>query len=74
MELELEELVNNILNDSISKIHLLNEKEYNLDHILDRMPNNYKNKVKQHIKDNGRWYNIPENYRLKKTLNLVYER
>ena len=29
-------LLNNILNDSISKIHLLNEKEYNLDHILSK--------------------------------------
>jgi hypothetical protein len=42
-------LLNNILNDSISKIHLLNEKEYNLDHILSKLQANYRNKVKQHI-------------------------
>ena len=42
-------LLNNILNDSISKIHLLNEKEYNLDHILSKLQENYRNKVKQHV-------------------------
>ena len=33
-------LLNNILNDSINKIHLLNEKEYNLDHILSKIKPN----------------------------------
>jgi len=42
-------LLNNILNDSITKIHLLNEKEYNLDHILLKIQPNYRNKVKQHV-------------------------
>ena len=42
-------LLNNILNDSITKIHLLNEKEYNLDHILLKVQPSYKNKVKQHV-------------------------
>ena len=42
-------LLNNILNDSISNIHLLNEKEYNLEHILSKVQPPYKNKVKQHI-------------------------
>jgi len=42
-------LINNILNDSITKIHLLNEKEYDLSHILNRMPDKYKKKVKQHV-------------------------
>lgn len=42
-------LLNNILNDSITKIHLLNEKEYNLDHILSKIQPNYRNKVKQHV-------------------------
>ena len=40
-------LINNILNDSITKIHLLNEKEYDLSNILNRMPDKYKKKVKQ---------------------------
>ena len=37
-------LLNNILNDSITKIHLLNEKEYNLDHILSKIKPNYRKK------------------------------
>ena len=40
-------LINNILNDSITKIHLLNEKEYDLSNILNRMPDKYKKKLKQ---------------------------
>ena len=42
-------LINNIMNDCINKIHLLNEKEYNLDHILLKLPENYRKKVKQHV-------------------------
>ena len=37
------------MNDCINKIHLLNEKEYNLDHILLKLPENYRKKVKQHV-------------------------
>ena len=47
-------LINNILNPYITKIHLLNEKLYDIDNIFkilddSNKSNNYRNKVKQHI-------------------------
>ena len=47
-------LINNILNPCINKIHLLNEKLYNLDHIFKSLDktnriNNFREKVKQHV-------------------------
>ena len=50
-------LLNNILNDKIDKIILLNEEEYDLDFLFDKIDNKYKSKVKQiNIESRLRFY------------------
>lgn len=42
-------LINNIVNENISKVCLLNEEEYDLSFVFDKIGNNYRKKVKQSV-------------------------